>query len=51
MRRFVEHENIERFRRLIALAEGDPNRDEARYQVLRRLLAEEQAKLEKPFEE
>lgn len=51
MQRFVEHENIERYRKLIALAEGDPSRDEARYQMLRRLLAEAQAKQEKPREE
>ena len=44
MRRFVEHENIERFRKLIAISEGDPSRDEARHQMLLRLLAEEVAK-------
>jgi hypothetical protein len=51
MQRFVQHENIERYRKLIAIAEGDPNRDEARYQMLKRLLAEEQAKQEKALEE
>ena len=51
MQRFVQHENIQRFRKLIAIAEGDPSRDEARYQMLRRLLAEEQEKLANPLEE
>ena len=51
MQRFIQHENIERYRRLIAVAEGDPSRDEVRHQMLRRLLAEEQEKLAKPLEE
>lgn len=46
MRRFVEHENIERFRKLIAVSKADPSRDEARHQMLLRLLAEEVAKQE-----
>ena len=48
MQNFVHGENIQRYRKLIAIAEGDPNRDEARYQTLLRLLAEEQAKDEWP---
>jgi len=51
MQSFVQHENIERYRKLIAIAEGDPSRDEARYQILRRLLRDEQAKREKSLEE
>jgi len=51
VQRFVQHENIERYRKLIAIAQGDPSRDEARYQTLRRLLADEQEKLAKPLEE
>ena len=47
---FVETANILRYRKLIAIAEDDPSRDEARYQMLRRLLAEETAKQEKPIE-
>ena len=44
MDRFVQCENIVRYRKLIAITEGDPNRDEARYQMLLRQLAEEQAR-------
>ena len=44
MQSFVDHENIVRYRRLIAVAEADPSRNEARYQMLLRLLAEEVAK-------
>jgi len=51
MQRFVQPENVARYHKLIALAEGDPSRDEARYQVLQRLLSDEPAKLEKPLEE
>ena len=47
MQNFVEIENIARYRKLLAIAEGDPSRDEARYQMLRRLLAEEKVKQEK----
>jgi len=51
MQPFIQHENVQRYRKLIAIAEGDPSRDEVRYQMLRRLLAEaEQAKREKPLE-
>lgn len=45
MQTFVHRENIAQFRKLIDIAERDPNRDEARYQVLLRLLADEEAKL------
>jgi hypothetical protein len=41
---FIRDENIQRYRKLIDIAEADPSRDEARYQVLLRLLAEEVAK-------
>jgi hypothetical protein len=44
MERYVQNENVVRYRKLIAITEGDPSRDEARYQMLLRLLAEEQAK-------
>ena len=49
MQSFVHGENILRYRKLIAIAEGDPTRDEARYQTLLRLLAEEQAKDTRPL--
>jgi hypothetical protein len=44
MERFIQNENIVRFRKLIAITEGDPSRDEVRYRMLLRLLAEEQSK-------
>ena len=44
MDRFVQCGNIVRYRRLIAMTESDPSRDEARYQMLLQFLAEEQAK-------
>lgn len=44
MRTFVNHENVVRYCKLIMIAEADPSRDEARYQTLLRLLAEEEAK-------
>lgn len=31
MRRFVQHQNAERYRNLISIAEGDPSRDEVGY--------------------
>src|SRR5580765_6158781 len=34
MQIFVHQENIVQYRKLIAIAKGDPNRDEARYQIL-----------------
>jgi hypothetical protein len=48
MQYFINHENIRRYRKLIAVSEGDPSRDEARHQTLLRLLAEEIAKDERP---
>jgi hypothetical protein len=42
------NENIARFRKLIAIGEGDPDRDEVRHQMLLRLLAEEVATGEGP---
>jgi hypothetical protein len=44
MRSYINHENIRRYRKLIAISEGDSCRDEARHQTLLRLLAEEVAK-------
>jgi hypothetical protein len=44
MRSYINHENIRRYQKLIAISEGDPCRDEARHQTLLRLLAEEEAK-------
>jgi len=41
---FIHAENIARFRKLIAISEGDPARDETRHQQLLKLLAEEIAK-------
>ena len=42
MDRFIHNENIAHYRKLIALGEGDLARDEARHQMLLRLLAEEE---------
>ena len=44
MQRSTQSENINivRYRKLIAIAEGDPARDEVRYQIMLRLLAEEE---------
>ena len=44
MNRFVQNENVVQLRKLIAIAEGDPSRDEVRYQLLSLLLADEEAK-------
>ncbi|WP_339026601.1 hypothetical protein WI604_17715 [Bradyrhizobium symbiodeficiens] len=44
MQSYVNHENIRRYQKLVAISEGDPSRDEARHQTLLRLLAEERAK-------
>jgi hypothetical protein len=38
-----------RYRKLLAEIEGDPSRDEARYQMLLRLLADEVAKDAQPM--
>lgn len=48
MQRYVHDENIVRYRNLIAISECDPSRDEARHQMLLRLLAEEQSKIDEP---
>jgi hypothetical protein len=48
MNDYINHENIRRYKKLIAISEGDPHRDEARHQTLIRLLAEEEAKHTKP---
>jgi len=44
MRSYINHENIRRYRKLIAISEGDSCRDEAPHQTLLRLLTEEVAK-------
>ena len=53
MQNYADHANIARYRKpiAIAIAKGDPARDEGRYQVLLQLLADEEAKQEKPLEE
>jgi hypothetical protein len=48
MRNYINHENIKRYQKLIAVSKADPLRDEARHQTLLRLLAEERAKDERP---
>ena len=48
MRNYINHENIKRYQKLIAVSKADPSRDEARHQTLLRLLAEERAKDERP---
>jgi hypothetical protein len=48
MQTFGHNENIARYKRLIAAVEGDPTRDEARFQTLLRLLADEVAKDAQP---
>jgi hypothetical protein len=48
MQRYVHEENIVRYRKLIAISEGDPSRDEARHRMLLQLLAEEQSKNDQP---
>lgn len=48
MQTFAHKENIARYRKLLAEVEGDPSRDEARYQMLLRLLADEVAKDAQP---
>lgn len=49
MQTFLHNENIARYRRLIAAVEVDPLRDETRYQMLLRLLAQEVAKDAQPM--
>lgn len=41
--RYIQEQNITRYRGLIAASERDPARDEERHKVLLRLLAEEEA--------
>ena len=48
MQDYVNHENLRRYEKLIAISEGDPSRDEARHQTLLQLLAEEKAKDVRP---
>jgi len=48
MRRDTPDENMTRNRKLLAVIEGDPARDERRYQALLRLLAEHEAERQKP---
>lgn len=36
MKNYVQNENLVRYRKLIAIRESDPHRDEARYQTLLR---------------
>ena len=50
MDRFVHSENVTRYRKLIAISENDPARDEARHQTLLKLLADELAKDKQPQE-
>lgn len=49
MQIFIHRENIRKYRELISAAERDPNRDETRYQVLLRLLADVEAELEQEY--
>ena len=49
MQTFIHNENILRYRKLIAIAEADPSRDEAGYQVLLGLLAAELTKDAQPI--
>jgi hypothetical protein len=49
MQTFIHNENILRYRKLIAIAEADPSRDETRYQVLLGLLAAELTKDAQPI--
>jgi hypothetical protein len=49
MHDFIHHESIARYRKLIAVIEGDPSCDEARHQMLLRLLAEGEAKRVEPL--
>jgi len=48
LQRYVHNENIVYYQKLIAESERDPSHDEARHQMLRRLLADELAKDKKP---
>jgi hypothetical protein len=48
MQRYIHDENIVRYRKLIAISEGDPSRDQDRHHMLLRLLADEQSKIDEP---
>jgi hypothetical protein len=48
MQRYVHDENIVRYRKLIAISDGDPSRDETRHRMLLQLLAEELSKINEP---
>jgi|EndMetStandDraft_6_1072998.scaffolds.fasta_scaffold433604_2 hypothetical protein len=48
MQGYINHENILRYKKLIAASEADPHRDEARHRTLVQLLTEEQAKRIRP---
>jgi hypothetical protein len=50
MDRFVHSENVTRYRKLIAISENDPARDEARHQTLLKLLADELVRDKQPKE-
>jgi hypothetical protein len=43
LQRFVHHENIAHYKKLIAESERDPSHDDARHKMLLRLLADELA--------
>ena len=51
MQSYINHENVRRYRKLIAISEGNQCRNEARHQTLVRLLAEEEAKEKEPKNE
>jgi hypothetical protein len=48
MQSYINHENVGRYRKLIAISDGDSFRDEVRHQTLLQLLAEEEAKTPEP---
>jgi hypothetical protein len=50
MQGYINHENIRRYKKLIAASDADPHRDEARHRTLVQLLAEEETKHEKPYD-
>jgi hypothetical protein len=47
MQRFTQSENIVRYRKLISVVEDDPACDKVRYQILLRLLADEEQRSRK----
>ena len=50
MQSYINDANVRRYRKLIAISEGDLCRNEARHETLLRLLAEENAKEVRPKE-